>query len=292
VAALRASSDLFVGVTTWNSAAFLPVSLAAVRRMTDERTTRVMILDNFSNDATCEVARSFGAEVLRRRSAQSMALVDLFNASRSTYTLLIHADVVLLARDWLDVCARRLTGNIALVSPEDIGCGPYTRPWGKSMPESSFLLFRTKLARRTRITMWRQRFKLMLPLRAIDFNGDHITYNLPSRLREHDFDWQPMRVHVSPRVAAPIYAPQFDAPMWKPDFATYRYGLGNFYSLDGVITHYHNWFERALENVPDDSTKTLAPQSGGLPLAFIKKYTRNFIDDLERGALQLPEMCA
>jgi glycosyltransferase involved in cell wall biosynthesis len=53
--------DLFVGVTTWNSAAFLPHSLAALRRNTDERRTRLMILDNFSTDATVEIARSFGA---------------------------------------------------------------------------------------------------------------------------------------------------------------------------------------------------------------------------------------
>jgi hypothetical protein len=160
------------------------------------------------------------------------------------------------------------------------------------MPESSFLLFRTKLARRTRITMWRQRFKLKLPLRAVDFTGEHITYNLPRHLREHGLDWKPMRVHTSVHSDPPIYAPHFDAPLWNPAFANYRYGLGNFYSLDGVITHYHNWFERALEDVADDSTKTLPPASGGLPLAFLKRYTRNFIDDLERGTLQLPEVSA
>lgn len=269
---------------------FLPTSLRALRRMTDHRTTRLVVLDNDSTDATREVARSFGAEVVLRRSSQAMALIDLFNWSGSTFTLLLHADVVLLSPEWLEVCARRLTGNVALVSPEDIGCGPYTRPWGKEMPESSFLLFRTALARRTRITLWRRRFRLRLPLRAIDLTGDHVTYNLPRRLRERGFDWQPMRVHVSPRTEEPIYTPQFDAPMWKSELAHYRYGLGNFYSLDGVVTHYHNWFERALENVGEESTATLPPQSGGLPLAFLARYTRNFLDDLERGALQLPEV--
>jgi len=282
--------DLFIGMTTWNSAAFLPTSLAAVRRMTDERTTRIVVLDNFSTDATVHVARDFGVKVVQRRSSQSMALVDLFNFSRSSYTLLIHADVVLLARDWLDVCARHLNGNIALVSPEDIGCGPYTRPWGKGMPESSFLLFRTDLVRRTRTTVWRQRFKLRLPLRAIDLSGEHVTYNLPQRLREHRLNWQPMEVHTSVRLDEPIYVPLFNAPGWNPELAMYRYGLGNFYSLDGVVTHYHNWFERALENVGDDSAKTLPPESGGLPLAFIKRYTRNFLDDFARGAVDVPEV--
>src|SRR2546423_14516419 len=100
--------DLFAGVTTWNSAAFLPHSLAALRRHTDERRTRLMILDNFSTDATVSVARDFGAEIVQRRSGQAAALADLFNFSRSALTLLLHADVVLLTPQWLDVCARRL----------------------------------------------------------------------------------------------------------------------------------------------------------------------------------------
>ncbi len=282
--------DLFIGMTTWNSEVFLPVSLASLRRATDERTTRLVVLDNYSGDATTKIARSFGAEVVQRRGSQSMALIDLFNLSRSTYTLLIHADVVVLARDWLDVCTRRLTGNVALVSPEDIGCGPYTRPWGRGMPESSFLLFRTRLAARARTVLWRQRFKLSLPVRAIDLTGEHVTYNIPRRLHEHGLEWAPMMVHTSPRVDEPIYEPRFDAPMWHPELALYRYGLGNFYSVDGMVTHYHNWFERALEDVSDDSTKTLARESGGLPLAFLKCYTRNFLRDFESGQLQVPEV--
>jgi glycosyltransferase involved in cell wall biosynthesis len=284
--------DLFVGITTWNSAAFLPHSLAALRRNTDQRRTRVMILDNFSTDATAEIARSFGAEVVTRHSGQAMALADLFNFSRSDLTLLLHADVVLLTPDWLEVCARHLDGNVALVSPEDIGCGPFTRPWGHDKPESSFLLFRTALARRTRRWQRRQRFKLLLPYRAIDFNGDHITYNLPNSLAARGLGWRPMRVHTSLPTEAPIYAPRFEAPQWRPELAMYRYGLGNFYSIDGVITHYHNWFERAFEDVEDDSARTLPETSGGLPLAFIKAYTRNFLEDLARGAVQMPEVLA
>src|SRR5207245_1372686 len=108
---------------------FLPAALESIRRHTEERNTRLMILDNFSTDATVGIARQFDAEVVRRRSGQASALIDLFNFSRSEFTLLLHADVILLSEQWLDVCARYLAGNIALVSPEDIGCGPYTRPW-------------------------------------------------------------------------------------------------------------------------------------------------------------------
>jgi glycosyltransferase involved in cell wall biosynthesis len=72
---------LFAGITTWNSAAFLPHSLAALRRNTDERDTRMVVLDNFSTDATISIARDFGAEVIRRYSSQAAALADLFNLS-------------------------------------------------------------------------------------------------------------------------------------------------------------------------------------------------------------------
>ena len=280
---------LFVGMTTWNSAAFLPASLAALRTMTDARDTRLVILDNESTDATVDVAQQFGAEVIRRKSGQSHALMDLFNHSHAEFTLLLHADVVLLDRRWLDVCAAHLTGNVALVSPEDIGCGPYTRPWGRGMPESSFLLFRTALARRTRIWFRRRRFKLPLPFRGLDVTGDHITYNIPTRLREHGLEWQAMRVHTSTRLDDPIYTPHFHAPQWTSELAMYRYGLGNFYSIHGIVTHYHNWFERAVEDVADDSERTLPASSGGLPLVFLKRYTRTFLDDFARGAVDIPE---
>ena len=280
---------LFVGMTTWNSASFLPASLTALRAMTDARETHLVVLDNDSTDGTADIARSFGAEVIVRRSGQAHALMDLFNRSRAEFTLLLHADVVLLDRRWLDACAAHLTGNVALVSPEDIGCGPYTRPWGRGMPESSFLLFRTALARRTRIWFRRRRFKLPLPFRGLDVTGDHITYNIPTRLREHGLEWQAMRVHTSTRLDHPIYTPHFQAPQWTSELAMYRYGLGNFYSIDGIVTHYHNWFERAVEDVADDSERTLPASSGGLPLAFLKRYTRTFLDDFARGAVDIPE---
>jgi len=74
--------DLFVGITTWNSAAFLPHSLAALRLNTDERRTRVMILDNFSTDATVAIARGFGAAGFTVRS-----LDELDEALRQTVLL-------------------------------------------------------------------------------------------------------------------------------------------------------------------------------------------------------------
>lgn len=282
------AAELFVGITTWNSGTFLRAALGGVRNTTDAERTRIVVLDNHSTDDTVAIAKSFSAEVVLRHSGQAPALIDLFNWSRSEFTLLLHADVVLLHERWLDVCRAQLTGNVALVSPEDIGCGPFTRAWGKAMPESSFLLFRTALARKTRRWLRRRRFGLHLPYRGIDLLGDHITYNLPKRLRERGLTWTKMQVLTSRRMQEAIYTPHFEAPMWTPDLAMYRYGLGNFYALDGVVTHYHNWYERALEQVPDDSDRTLPPELGGLPVAFLQTYSRNFLDDLARGAVDVP----
>src|SRR5689334_4812101 len=97
------TARLFIGITTFNSATFIRPALAAIRKTTDARSTRVMVLDNASTDGTVEIAREFGAEVLVRKSGQVMALMDLFNASRSEFTLLTHADVVLLDPRWMDV---------------------------------------------------------------------------------------------------------------------------------------------------------------------------------------------
>jgi glycosyltransferase involved in cell wall biosynthesis len=282
------TAQLFIGITTWNSATFLGHTLGAIRRTTDAQSTRVLVLDNVSTDATVQIARDHGAEVLVRESGQDMALMDLFNASRSEFTLLLHADVILLSERWFDLCRAAMTGNVALVSPEDIGCGPYTRPWGANMPESSFLFFRTKEARKTRRWYTRQRFRLQIPYRAIDFTGPHITYHLPERLRERGLDWRMMNVHPSTRMETPIYTPAFEAPHWNPELAMYDYGLGNFYSLDGVVTHYHNWYERALEAVPDDSDRMLSREAGALPVAFLQTYSRRFLTDLVNGTVRVP----
>jgi glycosyltransferase involved in cell wall biosynthesis len=58
---------LFVGMTTWNSAAFLPASLAALRAMTDARETHLVVFDNDSTDGAAGIARRFGADIFYTR---------------------------------------------------------------------------------------------------------------------------------------------------------------------------------------------------------------------------------
>jgi hypothetical protein len=97
-----------------------------------------------------------------------------------------------------------------------------------------------------------------------------------------------MKVHASKWVEAPIYEPSFVPPCWENELGHLKYGLGNFYSLDGVITHYHNWFERIIEDVPVDSQQVRIDQ-GGLPLAYLSVYTKRFLEDQKRGTLELPD---
>lgn len=264
----------------------------AVRRHTDAAETEIVVWDNESDDRTAEIAAKRGARVIRQRCPQARALNGLFARSKATHTLLIHADVILLEPRWLDICARHLTGNVALVSPEDIGCGPYTRPWGKDKPESSFLLFDTELARHARTWLWRRRYMVRWPSRALDFFGEHVTYNLPRSLAAKGLRWKPMAVHTSTIEKKPLFTPSFAPKYWQDSLGCYRYGLGNFYSLDGILTHYHNWFDREVStsmDLADDSTVTI-PRDGGLPAAYVKSYTLRFLADAKAGAIVIPDI--
>lgn len=281
---------LFVGITSWNSRLFLGHCIDAVRRTTDPDSTRVVVLDNASSDGSAELAADRGVEVVSRRCTQADALNALFHLSRSEYTLLIHSDVILLSEHWLEICAEHLRDEVVMVAPEDIGCGPYTRPWGEGMPESSFLLFRTAPVRAARRWFWRRRRRLPVPYRAIDLYGEHVTYDLPEMLRRRGLAWEMMDVHTSETVDEPIYTPPFRPRYWEESWGSYRYGLGNFYSLGGRVTHYHNWFDRLGGEGMDAADDATYPREGGLPLAYVRAYTNRFLADLERGAVAVPEI--
>jgi hypothetical protein len=181
-----------------------------------------------------------------------------------------------------------MQGSVALVSPEDVGCGPYTRPWGKGMPESSFLLFDTKKALKARVWHWRRRFRLRFPVRVLDFFGAHITYNLPKALTKYSWTWKMMEVHASPIQSAPIYDPDLLPKHWS-QLAYYRYGLGNFYSLAGHVTHYHNWYDRLNARIAISSDKAeIRREHCELPLEYVGRYTDVFLQDLQRGGLRVP----
>src|SRR5262249_40248245 len=199
--------DLFVGVTTWDSELFLEHCLRSIHRTTKGLRIRIGVVDNFSSDRSVEIARDMRAEVRLERSSQAIALNRLLSMSRARHTLLIHSDVILLSPGWYATCSKYLTGSVALVSPEDIGCGPLSRPYGAGMPESCFMLFDTAKARRARTIMWSTRRGVPWPSLRLNLDHYYVTHDLPSTLERRGYSWRPMKVHASPKEPEPIYAP-------------------------------------------------------------------------------------
>lgn len=286
--------ELFVGITAWDSAAFLDACLDSLRRTMEGIDCRVCVIDNESEDDTAGTARRHGAEVVVARCSQADALNRLAEMSNSPRTLLMHSDVVFVADDWFPRCAAKLCGDVALVSPEDIGCGDFTRPWGAGMPESSFLLFNTATLRRLKRTFWRRCWRVPIPGRRIDFYGDHVTYRLPADLRERGRKAFLMDVHVSSEAEFAWFEPAGSFKYWRPLWGRLRYGLGNFYSIDGALTHYHNWFDRlhTLSRSGELNPLESHPPEGGVPVAFIADYSRRFLADYAAGRVELPEVQA
>jgi glycosyltransferase involved in cell wall biosynthesis len=286
---MSASSQLFAGITAWNSELLLPLCLDSLRRTAPQ--AEIVVLDNESTDDTQAIARSFGAKIVVKRCGQADALNSLAALSNRRYTVLIHADVVFISPDWVKTVVAHITGNIALVSPEDIGCGPYTRPWGKGMPESSFMCFATRYLEKIIVRRWFRRFRVPYYRKSFDFYGDHITYNLPGRLAAAGLAWVPMAVHVSQHLDEPYFVPDFPLQHWSPEMGHLRYGLGNFYSLDGVMTHYHNWYDRRADKTKNfEPEETLEVNGGGVPIAYLKAYTENFMSDYRQGKLNIPKL--
>ena len=286
---MKLSSDLFVGITSWNSEALLPLCLDSLRKSAPD--AQVHVFDNGSVDASAKIAADFGATVTVGNLGQAEALNLLAKRSTRRFTLLIHADVIFASQDWLDAVAAQATDRIALIAPEDIGCGEYTRTWGKGMPESSFLFFVTEHLNRHRARCRAGRFGLPSLRREIDLYGEHITYNLPRRIQEAGLEWTAMRVHLSERMPEPFYTPDFVPGYWTPELGHLRYGLGNFYSIDGHVTHYHNWYDRRLSiSQTSDSRATSEVDGGGVPIAFLKAACDNLISDYNAGSLHVPKV--
>ena len=284
---LRNSSDLFVGVTAWNSEVLLPLCLDSLRKTAPD--AEIHVFDNMSVDATPDITAKFGAKLTRGRLGQADALNRLVGLSKSPYTLLIHADVVFVADDWFSTVLQAISSSDALVSPEDIGCGPFTRTWGKDMPESSFLFFVTERIKQHRIRRRVRTFGIPHFRNEIDFYDEHITYGLPRRFMDAGLTWKPMQVHLSRRMEEPIYVPDFTPGYWTPELGHLRYGLGNFYSLGGRPTHYHNWYDRRLSETQSfERHATSEVDGGGVPLAFLKAALDNLIGDYYSGGLLVP----
>lgn len=281
------NADLFVGITSWNSELFLPICLESLREKTKDIEMEICVLDNLSVDRTPEIVARFGAQVISKGCGQGDAMNYLARMSRARFTLLIHSDVVFLNPCWFELVSSAFGSRTALVSPNDIGCGPLTRPFGQGKPESSFLFFETNALHRLRQSFLSWKWRIPLLKRRVNFYGEHITHDLPHVLSSKGFEWEMMDVHVSDCVEEPIYQPGFQPDVWSAELAYLRYGLGNFYSIHGEITHYHNWYDRVPKSVELHSAEGTS-KSGGFPLAYVSAYTSAFVRDYRSGKLHIP----
>lgn len=284
----KPSADLLIGITSWNSARFIGRCIEAVKKHTVGLNLEIVVFDNGSDDGSAEIAERLGATVRSGQCSQGDALNVLVQTSTAGRVLLLHADVIILDSRWFEICNRHLVDRCVLVSPEDIGCGPLSRPFGRGMPESSFLFFSRKGVESLTRWRWGGRRFLSLPRRGMDFYGPHVTHNLPRELSRLNLAWCPMTVLPSPRVSDPIYTPDWSPKVWSDELQYLRYGLGNFYALDGVVTHYHNWYDRVDQSGAADPRATTERNGDGFPVAFIALATENFLSDLDAGCIVVP----
>jgi glycosyltransferase involved in cell wall biosynthesis len=280
------SRSIFVGITSWNSQLFLPHCLRSLTETTQGQDISICVVDNNSTDDSVAVARSFGVEVIQMVCTQPQALSFFINRSRADYTLLIHADVILIDPRWPSLCMDKINESVVLVSPEDIGCRPMTRPFGLNKPESSFMFFTTKLIKQCRHLVLFPTRKSFIPRYEFDFNGHHLTHDIPATLSRHGFRWFAMNVLTSNDVSEPLFRPSKPPTVWSDELMYLRYGLGIFYGIDGIITHYHNWYDR-ISTRSHTSTATV-DRKKDFPVEFIHDYTTRFLSDFQQNRLDLP----
>ncbi|MFN7899531.1 MAG: glycosyltransferase family 2 protein [Synechococcaceae cyanobacterium] len=278
--------DLEICIPTWNSHLFLRQCLLQIAKTCTGLRHRVTILDNESTDQTAAIAREMGCRVIVKKCSMPDALNILLKLSRGETTLFMHADTILLNPNWFALATKHLNDKCILVSPQDIGCGPYSRPAGKNKPESSFMLFDTSRLRRTRQLRWVRRFRLpFFPQRIVNFYSGNVTHYIPDVLLAKGFTWKPMQVHLSNEEPQVLFTDAQVQPgeHWDDSMAKLRYGLGNFYSIDGTMTHYHNWYDRILGSHPECKEKSR------IPVDYIRERTLQFLHDFETNSIVVPQ---
>jgi hypothetical protein len=95
-----------------------------------------------------------------------------------------------------------------------------------------------------------------------------------------------MNVLTSNLVHEPLFQPSNPPAVWSDELAYLRYGLGNFYSIDGVITHYHNWYDR-IATISQPAPGTIESKKD-FPAEFIYDYTHRFLSDYRENKLDVP----
>jgi len=283
---------LTIGMTAFNDESILDPALERLRATTPPD-TRLVAFDNCSTDRSPEILARHGAVVLRGNLPQSDALNVLAASAKSKYLLLMHGDVFFLSNTWFQVCAAELDKGHVLVSPDDCGLGNYVRHEFKGRPESSFMMFDVaRLHNRLRHFDPVRFFKRLLkyrhagPWRVLPLYVAHVTHALPAAIRQAGLTWTPMTVYPSRRLDQAWFAPPPGKWNWQDEWGHFDYGFGNFYSLNGTLTHYHNWYSRDLFSSAADRN------ADGVPMEYIRQYTRRFLSDLKSGNVHTPAVAA
>lgn len=98
-----------------------------------------------------------------------------------------------------------------------------------------------------------------------------------------------MRVHPSPSKTVEWYSRPFVPRYWNRELEHLRYGLGNFYSIDGFVSHAHNWYDRVPKIADPESKLTTESDGDGLPVEYISLATARFLEDHRAGTVVLPD---
>lgn len=278
--------DLRVGITCRDDREALELCLESLHATISDVEHEVVVADAGSTDGSVDVARAAGARVVTVDWSQAESLNHLLLTSRARYTLLLHSDVVLLDPTWYPRVREALTGGIALVAPEDTGLGPHLRAsYGAGNPESSFLFWDTTRARRLCVADLRRlphRLRVGLPLRVLDLGDRHVTHRIPAALRRRGLGWRPLEVLASPEVEPWFTGSPPPGANWDPAWGRLAYGFGNFYALDGVLTHYHQWYTRFSTRSRDELN------DDGVPVRFLVEAAERFRADYRRGTVRVP----
>ena len=133
-----------------------------------------------------------------------------------------------------------------------------------------------------------------MPVKAqalLSFDGPHLTHGLVDLFARHNKKVALLKVLYSNVQTSAVYQqPKVSSSEWLPALAHLDYGLGNFYTIDGVVSHYHNWYDRVSVHRYMRDAETTEPDNQGYPVEFVKQYTDRFIQDYYANELSLPSV--